>query len=117
VKEDRPWGDADVNRIYEMWKRRLGGEPAILVKTLSINGSPYRIVGVMPRGFRFIDDAELWLAAGQNPIGTRGRNVRYINSIARLKAGVPLERADSAMRTIAARLENQYPDTNTGFTT
>src|SRR6185436_12525054 len=76
-----------------------------------------RIVGVMPRGFRFIDDDELWMPGGQNPISARGRNVRYLNSVARLKDGVSPDQADASMRTIAARLEAQYPATNTGFST
>jgi putative ABC transport system permease protein len=117
AQEDLPSGNHVTILSFEMWQRRFGGSPDMLGKTLMIGGTPYQVVGVMARGFRFLEDAELWLPAGQNPVGQRGRNVRYINAIARLKPGVSLEQADAAMKTIAARLENQYADTNTGFTT
>ncbi len=115
--EDRPGGAPVAVLSHEMWQQRFGGDPSVLSKTLAIGGIPARIVGVMPSGFRFIEDADVWVPAGQNPIGTRGRNVRYINSIARLKNGVSIQQAEAALRTIASRLEKQYPDTNTAFTT
>ncbi len=115
--EDKAGGVPAVILSYESWQRRFGGDPNVLNKSLILNGAQTPIVGVMPRGFRFIDDSELWVPGAQNPISTRGRNVRYLNSIARLKSGVSIEQADASIRTIASRLEAQYPATNTGFTT
>jgi putative ABC transport system permease protein len=117
ASEDRTDGTPAVILSYELWQQRFGSDPNILNKTLAINGQPASIVGVMPRGFRFIEDSALWVPAGQNPISSRGRNVRYLNAIGRLKDGVSMTRAASTMATVAGRLESEYPATNTGFTT
>ena len=115
--EDKPSGARAVIISYEAWQRRFGGDPGVLNASLNLNGEQTPIVGVMPRGFRFIDDSEIWVPGAQNPVSARGRNVRYLNAVARLKEGVSMEQAKAGMRTIASRLEAQYPATNTGFTT
>jgi putative ABC transport system permease protein len=115
--EDKPGGTRAAILSYETWQRRFGGDAGVPTRSLTLDGQPTRIVGVMPRGFRFIDDDELWVPGAQNLISSRGRGVRYLNSVARLKSGVSLDQAEANMRTIAARLEAQYPSTNTGFTT
>jgi predicted permease len=117
VVEDTPGANPVVILSYEMWQRRFGGDENVLSKTLTLGGVPARVIGVMPRGFRFNEDADILVPGRQNPISARGRNVRYLNSVARLKSGVTLEQAAAAMRTLAANLEKQYPDSNTGFTT
>jgi len=117
ISEDRPSGARVVILSHEMWQDRFGGDPDILHKSLPINDQSTEIIGVMPRGFRFIEGADLWVPVGQNPISLRGRGVRYLNAIARLKTSASIERASAAMRTIAGRLELQYPDTNKDFTT
>ncbi len=115
--EDKPSGTRAAIISYEAWQRRFGGDPDVLNRSLNLNGEQTPIVGVMPRGFRFIEDGEIWVPGAQNPISARGRNVRYLNAVARLKEGVSIEQAKTGMRTIASRLEAQYPATNTGFTT
>ena len=117
VDEDRPSGTRAAIISYEAWQRRFGGDPDVLNRSLNLNGEQTPIVGVMPRGFRFIEGGEIWVPGAQNPISARGRNVRYLNAVARLKEGVSIEQAKTGMRTIASRLEAQYPATNTGFTT
>ena len=79
-----------------------------------------QIIGVLNPDFKFMDDlgkpdGDVWVPLEQNPFQTRGRNVRYLNAVARLNPGVSLQRAQAEMTTIAGRLERQYPDSNTGF--
>src|SRR5262249_24391976 len=72
------------------------------------------VVGVMPPGFQFLEAAELWLPLAQNPFLTRGRAVRLLNVIGRLKEGVTQGQAEADMNLVARNLAAQYPDTNTG---
>src|SRR5262249_33305572 len=78
--EDKPKGVPAVIISNEAWQRRFGSDPDVLRRSVTINGVQTPIIGVMPRGFRFIDDGEVWMPGAQNPIFGRGRNVRYLNT-------------------------------------
>jgi putative ABC transport system permease protein len=107
---------------HGLWQRRFGGDRSVIGKTLTLNGQSLTIIGVMPADFRlyvkeatFINKpAEIWLPYVISP-STATRRGRYLSAIARLKPGVTLEQAQAEMNAIAARLEQQYPDSNTGW--
>ncbi|MBI4472899.1 MAG: ABC transporter permease, partial [Acidobacteria bacterium] len=118
--EDKPGGRAVIILSHSTWQRRHGGDRGIIGKKVILGGEPLEVIGVMPAGFRLMDDlgkqdGEVFLPLELNPFQTRGRNVRYLNALARLKPSVSIEQAKTEMAAIAARLEKQYPDTNTGF--
>ncbi len=100
-----------------LWKRRFGGDPAIAGRSIELNGRAYTVVGVMPRGFRGVNDnADLWLplamagdAAMMNSRGNRGPWV-----LARLNPGVSIQQAQSEMTAISKQLEQAWPQTNEG---
>src|SRR5438093_7787512 len=99
---------------HGLWQRRFGADPAISGKPVNLNGESFTVVGVMPRGFQFPTRADqLWIpiAFDAKEAGQRGNH--YLEVIARLKPGITLERAQAEMTTIAGRLEQQYPKTNT----
>ena len=97
-----------------MWRRRFGADRNVLGRTVQLSGNPYTIIGVMPRHFIYpiIQNAELWTPAQLEPVNSRGN--AFLRVIARLKPGVSLQQAQAEMSTIAARLEQQYPETNKG---
>ncbi len=99
-----------------LWRRRFGGDRAVLGRTIDLNGEGYRIVGVMPADFDYPDGAELWIPAAftTREMATQ-RGAHYLTVLARLRPGVTLEQANAQARTLAARLETEYPDTNTGM--
>lgn len=105
-----------------LWQRRFGGQSGIVGQTISLSGNKYTVVGVMPADFRFYVKeasfgrrvAEMWVPVRFQP-NDRVRRGRYMASIAKLKPGVSLPQAQAEMSTIAGRLENQYPDFNTGW--
>ena len=110
AEEDAP-GKADVIVLsHGMWQRRFGGDPGVLGRSISLNGAPFTIVGVMPAGFRFPSrQTEYWVPLALNPANaTRGGH--YLGAIARVKAGTSIEQADAEMRTISERLALQYPE-------
>src|ERR1041384_2080510 len=115
--EDRPGATAVVVLSNQLWKRRFGGDPNILNQTLSLNDRPYVVIGVMPADFRYSRQTELWVPVGQladNPSITPRDNHPGLRGVARLKPGVTLEQARADLDAVAARLEEQYPDSNKG---
>jgi putative ABC transport system permease protein len=106
---------------HALWQRRFGGDPAIVGGQITLNGNAYTVVGVMPAGLR--DPAahtagrpvELWLPVGVVEKMRTSRRNNFISVIGRLKPGVSVEAAGAELKAIAAGLEQQYPDTNTGW--
>ncbi len=104
----------------QLFRKRFNSDPSILNQAITLDGRPFTIVGVMPASFEFPiqnEPVELWTtiagdAAGEEPI-TAQRGAHFLQVIGRLKPGVTQEQAQAELTTIAARLEQQYPDTNT----
>jgi macrolide transport system ATP-binding/permease protein len=114
--DDRPGAPPTVILSYGEWQRRFGGEPDVPGRTLTLNGDPHVIVGVLPRGFSFApaEPAEVWTALqGKGPCLER-RSCHNLYGVARLKDGVSVDAALADTKAIAKRLEEQYPDSNRG---
>ncbi len=125
VEDDEP-GARVVILSHEIWQRRFGGDRAILEKTITLNETPYQIIGVMPAAFRFPiekDPAVFWTsfatqfeaAPGSTETTAAERGFHFLRLIARLKAGVTEQQAEANCKTIFASLAAQYPDTNKRF--
>jgi putative ABC transport system permease protein len=100
---------------YGLWQRQFAGDPNIVGQQITLNGITREIVGVMPQGFYFPSkEPELWVPMGwnRNQIA-QVRRPHFLHAIGRLKPGVTEDQARSEMTTIAAGLEQKYPDTNT----
>ena len=112
--EDQPGAQRVVILSYALWQRRFGGDPSIVGKALTLNGRSYTVVGVMPMRFHYptVDD-QVWVPIAFSPQATADRTTHYLRVLARLKPGVTLAQAQTEMSTIATRLQQQYPQTNT----
>ena len=119
AEEDKAGAGRVVIMNYGLWQRRFGSDPDIVGKPVTLNGQPYTVVGVMPKDFRFPDpfqsageDNALYvpIAFSSEEASTRGGH--YLIVYGRAKSGVTVEQAQAEMTTIAARLEQQYPETN-----
>jgi predicted permease len=98
---------------YTIWTSRYGADPAVVGRTIRINGTPRAVIGVMPKGFRFPINFELWLPLMSMPgIETERRDVRQLQAFGRLAAGATMAQAQAEMTTVAARLSVDYPATN-----
>ena len=103
---------------YGFWQRRFGGDSGILGRKAIVDGNSLTIVGVMPRDFRLLDTpSELWTPYTLDAKELSQRGFRTLRVIGRLKPGVSLEQASAEMRSIAGRIERQYADTNSGYST
>ncbi len=109
-------GDSDtVILSHGLWQRRFGSDPAIIGRQLRIDGQSLTVIGVMPPGFRFPFQSDLWWL-NDRYFNRQTRAWRIDQTIARLKPGVSAEQARAEMQEIAARLEQTYPDTNAEVT-
>jgi putative ABC transport system permease protein len=122
VKEDgSAYWSSQVILSDAFWKRRFGGDRAVLGHAVTIDGQVVTIVGVMPPGFWISPAAtkvDVWRALNldSNPAIAGNRHNRYLQAMARLKPGITMEQAQVEMATIASRLALAYPQTNTGWT-
>src|SRR5687768_13458381 len=119
--EDKPSTTGRVVIIsQQLFQRRFNSDPSILNQTITLDGRPFTVVGVMPATFEFPiqnEPVDLWTTiagdgAGPSPV-TAQRGAHFLRVIGRLKPGVTEEQAQSEVASIAARLEQQYPDQNT----
>ncbi len=99
---------------YALWQRSFGGAANVVNTKAIINGKATTIIGVMPAGFNYPADSELWTALPLNPV-TEARDNRFINAVARLKPNVSLAQAQTELDTISLRLDQGYADTNSGW--
>jgi putative ABC transport system permease protein len=100
------------------WKSRLGGDPAAVGRTLELDGEVYTLVGVLPAGFEVPElvPVDVWIPLWPpGPPHADYRRWRGFHPFARLAAGASLETARAELTTIAAQIEKEYPDTNTGW--
>ncbi len=102
---------------HDFWLRRFGGDANLVGQKLTINGASAEVVGILPAGFDFplsVSEAEIWMPAARDANYFPQRGIHVGPGLGRLKPGVTLALAQAEMDTIAARLEKQYPDRNTG---
>ncbi|HXQ76806.1 MAG TPA: ABC transporter permease, partial [Gemmatimonadaceae bacterium] len=109
--EDMPGKDTVIVLSQGLWERRFNRDPNVLGQSVSLNGAPVTVVGIMPPGFTFPGQSEFWRPLALNSANpTRGAH--FLGVIARLKPGVTVDRAAVEMKTIAERLAVQYPESS-----
>ena len=118
--EDKPGGGRVIVLSQQLFQKRFNSDPSIVNQSITLNGGSFTVIGVMPASFEFPiqnEPVELWTtiagdASGKEPV-TNQRGAHFLRVIGRLKPNVTPEHAQSELTAIAARLEQQYPDTNT----
>ena len=106
---------------HAFWQRRFGADPNLVGQQITLNGNQYTVVGVMPPAFQDPVAAakrpvELWVPLALTEGMRNSRRGDFLQVIARLKPNVSADQARAELQGIAKRLEQQYPDTNTGWT-
>jgi putative ABC transport system permease protein len=101
---------------HGLWERRFGGDRSILGASITLSGASYRVIGVMPKEFRFPPfwalKAELWVPLVFPPQRRNDRGSRSLRVFARLRDGVSVAQAGAELSTIARRIEQAYPESN-----
>jgi putative ABC transport system permease protein len=98
---------------YSAWQRRFGGDPNVIGRVLD---GPVQVIGVMPPDFRFPESAECWIPLSRDSGEARLRRERYMNVLGLIKPGQTVAGAQAELKTIAARLAAQYPESNKNIT-
>jgi putative ABC transport system permease protein len=102
---------------HSLWQRRFGGSPQVIGKQIKLGITSMTIIGVMPAGFEFpfrVEHQDFWEPINDRPSAERGqRDSRMLNVIGRTRPGVSVAQANAELRTIANRLTQQYPGSNT----
>jgi predicted permease len=121
-------GNPEVVLSYSLWVRRFGSDNKFIGQTITLNGTPYTVIGVAPPGFKGIVSLGrpdvLWIPitmrdyvlTGQLKDLENNRRFRWTSIVGRLKPQVSVAEAQAAMKTIAAGLEKEYPRENKGRT-
>ena len=105
-EEDVPGASPVVVVSHGFWQRHLDGDADIIGESVNLSGDPHTVVGVMPPGFQYPKEAELWGLAGPELAEERDLGVLYV--IGRLKPGVALEQARSEIASLASWLAAEY---------
>src|SRR5580704_1786523 len=97
---------------YEFWQRAYGGSSALIGKKISLNLVPHTVVGIAPAGFCFPPEiqTDAWTPIPAAALAAGNRSARGFRVAARLRPGVKLKAAQSAMTLIAQRLAREYPE-------
>jgi putative ABC transport system permease protein len=99
-----------------LWRRRFNADPAVISRTVDLDGRPFEVVGVMPAGFApLLDRSEIWvpLHATVNPAR---QSLRIMTSAGRLRPGVTAAHAQQELAAISEALAREFPASHTGMT-
>ncbi|MFY9556990.1 MAG: ABC transporter permease [Blastocatellia bacterium] len=108
-EEDQPGHDKVVLVSNGLWRRRFGGDPGLIGKTVGLSGDSYTVIGIMPPGFQFPDQDDLWVPIAIDKTKLDNRGNHGLEVVARLKPGVTIGQAQSELTNLAAAMEQQYP--------
>lgn len=116
LENEKPGADQVTVLSHAFWQKRFAGDADIVGKTITLDSKSYQILGVMPAGVSFPQAAELWIPLNfdGNP-EMKWRKARFLRPYGRLKPGVTLTQAQTDTDMIAAHLEEQFPDSNKGY--
>ena len=117
AEDNKPGAEKVVIIGYGLWQREFGGTKDIIGKPVRINGTPATVIGVMPQGFAFPVNEELWVPL-YSEFPPRPRNDPRANGpavLALLKTGTTVEQANAEVTTFAKRFAEAYAETNKRF--
>ena len=117
AEEEKIGGPKVVIMSYGLWQRRYGGDPALVGRTIRLDGQDQTVVGIMPKGFRLwlpseaflITDSQIWKPLQYNYANQPPRNYTLFTVFGRLKPGVTFAQAQAEMSTIARQLRAEHP--------
>jgi len=118
AEEDNPGGQRVVLLSYGLWRHRFGSDPSLVGRPVTLDDEKYTVIGIMPSGLMIYSNLkppDFWVPLDLSKEELAGRGNRSLMTIGRLKPGVTEKEARAEMDTISRRLEEGYPDTNTGW--
>ena len=111
--DDRPQANPTVILSWGLWKRRYGGDPGLVGKTILLDARPFTVIGILPAWFNYPDSkVQLWTAIyhERSPAVMALHVAHNLDAIARLKPGVTIDQATAELDTIQRQIRHQFPD-------
>ncbi|MEP6938095.1 MAG: ABC transporter permease, partial [Chthoniobacterales bacterium] len=116
-EEDKTGGPPVIVLSDGLWRRAFGADPKIVGQQINLAGKSTTVLGVMPPGWKFpVQDEKIeYLMPLEQLIPTElaRRGSHFLSLVGRMKPGITLKQTEAELVGIAARMEKQYPDTNT----
>src|SRR3954464_1808650 len=113
-EEDKPGTTSVAIISHGLWKRRFGSDAAIVGKQVQISSRPLTVVGVMPPGFEYPEQTQVWVTSAVN-ISEEPRDNRSWSAIARLNPGIDVQRTQTRLSALNAQLDKQFHESNKGW--
>jgi putative ABC transport system permease protein len=114
AEEDRPGGPKVAVLSDKLWRSTFLANPGILGKAITLDGEPYRVIGVMPRSFDYPPGEELWMPIALPDSASSDYQHHYVRVMGRLKPGVSVEQAQAQMTALARQMDAEHPATDAG---
>jgi len=99
---------------HALWQNRFGSQPSAVGSTMTLDGNAYTVVGVMPSDFTFPMTADLWVPLTFTPKDLTDHGQHSILTVGRMRPGVTVGQAQAELDQISNRLEEEFPQTNSG---
>lgn len=96
---------------HRLWRERFDSDPQIVGRTIVLNGPLYTVAGVMPKGFQYPNDTDVWQRLTWD-MAQHSRGAHFMESVARLEAGWTLDAANAELRALTRRLGREHVSTN-----
>jgi putative ABC transport system permease protein len=109
--EDSPSGERLAIIGHALWQSRYNSDPNIVGKAITLDGRSFSVIGVMPAGFNYPNETEVWCPLGWEP-RRHSRYARFFEVVARLKNGVTLQQAQAEMSALSNRIAQENPQSN-----
>jgi len=107
--EDQPGHDNVVLVSDALWRSRFGSDPSLIGQMIGLSGTPYTVVGIMPAGFHFPEQSDLWRPLAIDKTNPSNRGSHGLEVVARLKPGVTASQAQVDLTNISDTLTQRYP--------
>ena len=114
-EELQPGAEPVILLAHNVWRDNFRSDPNIIGSSIRANGRPTTVIGVMPEGFHFPTNQDVWVPLPFDLLATPRGEGRTLEVVGRLKEGVSVDAAMVELSGIAKRLEIEYPETNRGI--
>ena len=113
--EDRPGAPRVAVVSEKLWERRFGRDAGLIGRSLTLNGQPYAVIGVLRKGAQLPSAADVWVPKVFSPRELKQRGAVYFSAIGRLAPGTTLRQARAEADVVGRRLSTQYPEANASY--
>ena len=117
-EEDRAGAPAVVVIGSALWKTRYAADPGIIGRTIIVSGTPVNVIGVMPDGFRFLQNTDVWQPLGTMPgLSSQRRDARTLFVFGRLASQASAEEAVAEVEALGGGWAREFPESSRGMST